>query len=218
MMTAESADPNAKRGAERGAECSARLEDGASNLSYGGSLCGSSFRPHHVCAARATPNLHISGRVPHIFKAGLGKMLRQELSFARAFEIHVAVAGVDLVKQIEVSSNRLSQFAIGCRDQGDAAPGSFFLLEKIENLLPIRKAGGVDVDARSESAFKCGSPGKQPKRKQQKRERAGFEEHKDALPKHVASDQGAIEIDAQDWAHRLGSFDSGERPHEIIVA
>ena len=99
-------------------------------------------------------------------------------------------------------------FAIRCRNQRNAAAGAFLLLEKINNFPPIRKVGGVNVDFLAEPAFESGSPQKQPVRKLQQHEGAGLEEQKDALPKHVAPDQGAIEIDAQDWARRPCGPDS----------
>ena len=74
------------------------------------------------------------------------------------------------------------------------------------------------MDPRGEFAFKGGSSGEQPEGKQQQRDGTGFEEDKDALPKHVTSDQSAVEIDAQDRGRYLGGFRSCDRPHGMIVA
>ena len=46
---------------------------------------------------------------------------------------------MDFVKEAEIAGNRLGKFAVGGGYQRDAAAGGFFLLDKIKNLLPIRR-------------------------------------------------------------------------------
>ena len=100
------------------------------------------------------------------------------------------------VEESEITGNCFGEVAVGSGRERDAAPGGFFPLEKIKNLLPIGKASGVEPDPRGEFAFQGRSSRKQPERKQQERDGAGFEEDEDALPEDVASDQSAVEIDA----------------------
>ena len=85
-------------------------------------------------------------------------------------------------------------------------------------MLPIGKTSGVEVDPGGELAFEGGSSRKQPEGKQQQRDGAGLEEEQDALPKHVAPDQSAVEIDAQDRATAPCRFGSCDGPHGMIVA
>jgi hypothetical protein len=74
------------------------------------------------------------------------------------------------------------------------------------------------VDPGGKLAFEGSSSRKQPERKQQKHDGTGFEKEEYGLPKDVAPDQGAIEINAQNRAHRPRGFDSRDIPHGIIVA
>jgi hypothetical protein len=74
------------------------------------------------------------------------------------------------------------------------------------------------LDPGGEFVLERGSSRKQPEGKQQERDGAGFEEDEDALPKDVASDQCAVEIDAQNRGWHLGGFGSCDRPHGMILA
>ena len=100
------------------------------------------------------------------------------------------------VEEPEITGNCFGEVAVSSGRERDAAPGGFFALEKIKNLLPIGKTNGVEPDSRGEFVFERGSSRKQPERKQEQRDGAGFEEDEDALPEDVASDQSAVEIDA----------------------
>jgi len=64
-------------------------------------------------------------------------------------------------------------------------------------LLPVSQLGRVEVHPGGDLALEGGASREQPERKQQKREWAGLEEDKDALPEYIASDQSAVKIDAQ---------------------
>jgi len=125
---------------------------------------------------------------------------------------------VDFIEEAEIGGNGFGKFAVCGGYERDTATGCFFLLQKIKNLLPIRKTSGVEVDLGGELAFEGGSSRKQPEREQQQHGGAGFEEKDDALPKDVASDQSAVEIDAQNRGQHLGGFGSCDRPHGMIVA
>ena len=130
----------------------------------------------------------------------------------------MAVAGVDFVEEAEIVRNRFGKPAVGGGYERDAAAGGFFLLEKIENLLPVGKTNGVEVDLGGELAFEGDSSRQQPEREQQQRDGAGFEEDEDALPKDVAPDQSAVEIDTQNRRLLLGDLGSCSGPHGMIVA
>jgi hypothetical protein len=117
-----------------------------------------------------------------------------------------------------MTGNCFGQFAVGGGDEGDAAAGGFFPPQKIKNLLPIGKPGRVEFDSGGELALERGASRKQPQGQQQQLDGAGPEEDKDAFPKHVASDQSAVQIDAQNRRQHLGGFGSRDRPHGMIVA
>jgi len=141
-------------------------------------------------------------------------VLCQKRSFVRSLEIQLTVAGVDFVEEAEIAGNRFGKLAVGGGYKRDAAAGGFFLLDKIKNLLPIGKASRVKVGPGGDMTFERSSARKQPEGKQQQRDGAGLEEDEDALPKDVAPDQSAVEIDAQNWGQHLCGFGSGDRPHE----
>src|ERR1035438_55884 len=103
-----------------------------------------------------------------------------------------------------MAGNGFGKLAVGGGCERDAAAGSFLPMKKIKNLLPIGKTGGVEMDSGGELVFEGSSAGKQPERKQQQRDGAGPEECQNALPKHIPSDQSAVEIDTQDRGWRLG--------------
>ena len=121
---------------------------------------------------------------------------------------------MDLVKEAEIAGNRFGKLAVGGGYKRDAAAGYSFPLDKFKNLLPIGKASRVKVGPGGDMTFERSSSRKQPEGKQQQRDGASLQEDEDALPKDVAPDQSAVEIDAQNRGQHLGWFGSGDRPHE----
>ena len=203
---------------ERRAQGYFRFEDRALERSHGCRLFGASLGTHHICGTGAPPNLYVGGGIADIFEAGVGEVLCQERSFDSTLEIHLPVTGVDFIEQTKMPGNRFGNRTIGSGGQRDSATFRFFLPEKCEYLLPIGKTGWIEVHAPREIAFERSPSRKQPDGEQQKRDRVSPEEHEDGLPKHVAPDQSAIEIDAQDRRRRLGGFGSCSVPHGMIVA
>jgi hypothetical protein len=114
--------------------------------------------------------------------------------------------------------DRTGEVTIGCGYEHELATGCLFLPEKIQNLLPIRKARGVKRNAAGKLALQEGWSAKQPER--QKEQAAGpvFQKSDDALPQKITADQGAVEVDTEYRRSLFGGLCSGGRSHKEIVA
>src|ERR1700722_5482874 len=214
MMATQGVDPYAKPGAE----CHPRFENRAFQFGNGRGLLGTSFGPHHVGATSVPPDVKVSGGVADIFKSGLRKLFGQQCCFVRTFQINLAVTGKDFIDESEIAGNQLRDASISGGRENDAPPEKFFGAKQVENWLAIRETGRVEIDPAGELALEDSSPGSQPKRNQESCEWAGFQEDQNAFPKHISTDQSAVEIHAQHRQHDLGGLSSGGGPHEVIVA
>jgi hypothetical protein len=125
---------------------------------------------------------------------------------------------VDFVEEPEIDRDRFGKLAVRSGHERNAATSGLFLLEQFKDFLTIGKTSRVEVDPCGELLFEPGAPRKQPERDQQQRDGAGLEEDQDTLPQDVASDQSAVEIDAQNRRQHLCGFGSRDRPHGMIVA
>src|SRR5271165_3915654 len=193
VVAAEGVNPYTKRRAER----FLRFRDRAFERGDGSGLLSTRLVADNVGCLSTAPNNHVSGGVPHIFKAGLGEALCQKCRLIRAFEIYLAVTCVNFVEQTEIARNRFGKFAVGGSCEDNTSPAGLFPLKKIENLLPVGETSRVEGDPSCEMAFEPSAPRQQPDRKQKQGDGAGFEEEKNALPDDVAADQSAVKIDAQ---------------------
>jgi hypothetical protein len=143
----------------------------------------------------------------------LGIAVGEKSGFVSPLEVHFAIAGVDFVENAEVVGNGFSNLAISGGSEHDAATVCFLPVQKVKNLLPIRKTSGVKMNTGGEFAFQCSSSGKQPEGKFQERDGPGLKKDEDALPQQVAPDQSAVEIDAQNRRRRFGGFRTCDGPH-----
>ena len=114
--------------------------------------------------------------------------------------------------------NHFCNLAIGSGCEREAAAAGFLLPQEIENRLPVRKPGRIEMRLGGEFPFERGASREQPNGEKENEKRSGFEEHQDALPQHVAADQCAVKVDAQDGPRDLGRLGSSDCPHGLIVA
>ena len=148
-------------------------------------------RARHVEAGEVVAA--IAGIVEPTIAVGFG----QRSAFPLGREIVEAVGRMHGVEHAEMRCDRVGEFARRAGGKDDTAAGSTLLAQSLDQLLAVRQAGRIDVEACGKLLLQPRRPRQHPDRHHEKVKRVPAQQQEQSFPQKVGRDQRAVEIDRE---------------------